>query len=298
MSTEQSDSNKSAVGSESNLIAQAQKLTTFGFPIVPLNDKIPIIKYKHRRKDLATIREMQLWFSGNGKPAKANGIAIAINNTEFGIDTDGEKCESIFLDKIVAKFSAELQEKIQKTMHTKTKHGHHRTFKILSEDFPKGVNDKRILEFDGHNEIAIKGKDHIFVERGPGYEIINDVDCIVTLSQTEAQEILEVLDSFKANTNGIRTVLGVLKPHYKEPSRHKIALALAGFLHKGGAPRHLIIETIERLASETGDPEISDRLKAVQDTCNKARDSKEVSGYKALLEALDNDKEAIEKFRP
>ena len=74
-------------------------------------------------------------------------------------------------------------------------------------------------------------------------------------------EILEALESFKANTNGIRTVLGVLKPHFKEPSRHKIALALAGFLHKGGAPRHLIIETIERLASETGDPEISDRLK-------------------------------------
>ena len=297
MTTEHSDSNKSAAEPVSNLIAQAQKLTAFGFPIVPLNDKVPIIKYKHRRKDLATIREMQLWFSGNGKPAKANGIAIAINNTEFGIDTDGDKCESIFLDNIVAKFPAELQEKIKETMHTKTKNGHHRTFRILSDDFPKGINDKTILKFDGHNEIAIKGKDHIFVERGPGYEIINDIECIVTLSQSETMEILEALDSFKANTNGIRTVLGVLKPHFKEPSRHKIALALAGFLHKGGAPRHLIIETIERLASETNDPEISDRLKAVQDTCDKARDSKEVSGYKALLEALENDKEAIAEIQ-
>jgi hypothetical protein len=80
--------------------------------------------------------------------------------------------------------------------------------------------------------------------------------------------------------------------HYKQPARHKIALALSGYLHRGGVPKYLIHDTIERLACETNDSEISNRLKAVQDTCNKDPNS-EVSGYQALLEALDNDTRAI-----
>jgi hypothetical protein len=222
------------------LITEAKKLTDHGFPIIPLKDKMPIIKYNQRRKELATAKEIDFWFlNGNGRLAQANGIAIAINETEFGIDTDSEKCESIFLEKIVSNLSTELQDKIHKTMHTKTKHGHHRTFKILLEDFPMGIKDKTIVNFEGHNEIAVKGKDHILIERGSGYEILNDVDCVVTLSKNETLDLFQLLDSFKANAKGIKTVLGVLKPHYKEPARHKIALCLAGYLHKGTKTSYL-----------------------------------------------------------
>src|SRR5215216_6000867 len=155
---------------ECQLIAEAKKLTDRGLPIIPLKDKIAIIKYKHRRKDRATTREIDLWFSnGDSGIPKANGIAIAINNTEFGIDTDGEKCESIFLNKIISKLSAELQDKIHKTMHTKTPHGHHRTFRYIQGDFSDGIKEKTYFKLNSeHNEIALKGKDHIFVERGPG----------------------------------------------------------------------------------------------------------------------------------
>lgn len=118
---------------------EAKKLTSHGFVIIPLNDKIATIKYKDRRKVQATTREIDLWFSnGDGRIPRANGIAIAINNTEFGIDTDGKKCESIFLN-IISKLSAELQDKIHKTMYTKTPHGHHRTFRYISDDFPDGI---------------------------------------------------------------------------------------------------------------------------------------------------------------
>ena len=85
------------------MITEAKKLTDHGFPIIPLKDKIPIIKYRHRRKDLQPPRKSIYGFQmAMVRYAKANGIAIAINNTEFGIDTDGEKCESIFLNKIVS----------------------------------------------------------------------------------------------------------------------------------------------------------------------------------------------------
>ena len=174
------------------MITEARKLTDHGFPIIPLKDKIAIIKYGHRRKALATPKEIDSWFSnGNGKIPKANGIAIAINNTEFGIDTDGEKCESIFLNKIVPNLSAELQDKIHKTMHTKSPRGHHRTFKILSEDFPDGIKERTIVNLKVNiDEIAIKGKNHYFIERGHGYEIINDVESVVTLTKTEVNELL------------------------------------------------------------------------------------------------------------
>jgi hypothetical protein len=184
---------------------EARKLINHGFVIIPLNDKIAIIKYKDRRKVLATIREIDLWFSnGDGRIPRANGIAIAINNTEFGIDTDGDKCESIFLNKIVTNLPAELQDKIHKTMHTKTPHGHHRTFRVSSEDFPQGIKERTIVKLEGHDEIAVKGKDHILIERGPGYEIINDVDCVVTLSGKETVQLLDILNDFKAKTSGLK----------------------------------------------------------------------------------------------
>ena len=80
----------------------------------------------------------------------------------------------------------------------------------------------------------LKGRNHYLVERGLGYEIVNDIDCIVTLSKEETEELFKVLDNFKLETNGIKTVLGILRPHYKQPARHKIALAVSGYLHKGG----------------------------------------------------------------
>jgi hypothetical protein len=55
-------------GTEYTLIAEARKLTNHQFPIIPLKDKLAIIKYKHRRKDLATAKEIDIWFSnGDGR---------------------------------------------------------------------------------------------------------------------------------------------------------------------------------------------------------------------------------------
>jgi hypothetical protein len=170
MSTDNSDSNKSAANPVVNLATEAKKLTAHGFAIIPLNDRIPLFKYAHRRKELASTGEIDRWFSnGDDHVAKANGIAIALNDTEFGIDTDGERCESIFLDKIVPRFSAEFQKKILDTMHTKTPRGFHRTFRYAAGDFPRGIKDRTFFRLNGeHGEIALRGKNHCLFERGPG----------------------------------------------------------------------------------------------------------------------------------
>jgi hypothetical protein len=275
---------------ESPLIAEAKKLTNHGFPIIPLKDKIAVIKYKHRRRDLATTKEIELWFSnGDDKIPRANGIAIAINDTEFGIDTDGEKCESIFLSKIISKLSVELQDKVRKTMHTKTPHGHHRTFRFFREDFPNGIKEKTYLRLNGeHSEIALKGKDHYFVERGPGYELINGVEDMVTLTKTQVNELLRALASFSAEDEGLTAVVNKLKPYYIKPNRNEIVFALSGYLHKGKTPEHVIIEIAQRLIDSTGySDENPDKIfQTIRDTCEKDPDSDQVSGYKRLHEVL------------
>jgi hypothetical protein len=39
------------------LAQEARKLTAQGFSIIPLMDKVAVIKYEHRRKQLATTRD-------------------------------------------------------------------------------------------------------------------------------------------------------------------------------------------------------------------------------------------------
>jgi len=207
------------------------------------------------RKSLATTREINTWFSnGDGHSPKANGIAIAINDTEFGIDTDGEKCEATFLDKIVAKLSTDLQKKVLGTMHTKTpRHGHHRTFRYYAEDFPGGIKEKAYFKLnDEHSEIRLIGKKHILNERGPRYEIINDVENVATLTKAEVEELLEALSLFGNQDEALTSIAKKLQPYYAQPNRNEIIFAVSGYLHKGRTPIDVTIEIAKRLIDITG----------------------------------------------
>ena len=195
-----------------SLLEHARRLTQHAFSVIPIKNKRPVLeKWIDRRNQLATDEELVMWFS-NGK---AEGVTITIDETQFAIDTDGTG-ESLLQDRIVHRFSSVLKDKVHRTMHTKTPHGHHRSFRVKHEDFPEGIREKSIVKLDGHNEIAVKGKNHYLVERGEGYDIVNDVDCIVTLSKEETIELFKMLDNFKSESNGIKTVLSVLIPHYKQ----------------------------------------------------------------------------------
>src|ERR687898_728362 len=122
-----------------DLRSQADNFTNYKFLTIPLYNGKPTEKYDKRRTILASVQERDRWFSnGNGH---VNGIAIAINNTEFAIDTDG-RCEDLFVKDILPQLPPELQNKIRSTMFTKTPHGYHRTFRIKPEDFPEGIKEK------------------------------------------------------------------------------------------------------------------------------------------------------------
>ena len=273
---------------EQQLIIEARKLTNCGFPVIPTKNKIPVEKWTDRRNQRATEQELVRWFS-NGK---ADGIAIPINNTEFAIDTDGT-CELLFLNKVVTRLSQKLQDAVNTTTHTKTPNGHHRLLKINAQDFPEGIKEKVYVKLNDHNEIVVKGRNHCLVERGPGYEIINDIESLVTLRKEQVEELLKTLNIIKAETNGLKTIVGILLPYYTNGRRDNLVFALSGYLHKNGVSESLISEVVESLASQTNDEELQTRLQVVKDTCSKDPKSDQVSGYNRLLESLDNNKNAV-----
>ena len=175
------------------LLTYAKKFTGYGFSIVPTKNKIPVEKWAERRNQIATEQELVTWFSNS----KADGKAILINDTEFAIDTDGE-WESLFLNKVVVRLSKELQYSVNNTTNTKTPNGYHRLFRINIQDFPDGIKEKVYIKFNDHNEIALKGKNHCLVERGYGYEVINDIESLITLRKDQVNELLKALENAKA----------------------------------------------------------------------------------------------------
>jgi hypothetical protein len=253
--------------------------------VIPTKNKIPVEKWTERRNQTAAEQELITWFS-NGK---ANGIAIPINDTEFAIDTDGT-CESLFLNKVAAMLSQELQEAVKKTTHTRTPNGHHRLFKINARDFPEGIKEKVYVKLNNHNEIALKGRNHCLVERGPGYEIINDIESLVTLQK---EQLLKKLETVKAKINDLETVVRILSPYYTNGRRDNLVFALSGYLHKNGVSESFISEIIESLVAQTNDEGLQARLRVVKDTCSKDPNSDQVSGYHKLLETLDNNQGAV-----
>jgi hypothetical protein len=292
MYTDNTESNKSAPGTGPNfvdLVTEAKIFTAKGFVVIPLNDRVPIIQWTKRRKQLASTKEIDIWFSkGNGGP-KANGIGIALNETEFGIDTDSDECEKIFVGKVVPRFSSDLQNKVLATMHTKTPRGYHRMFRYADQDFPNGIKTKTpYRQNDGHSEIMLKGTKGCLFERGPGYEPINDVEHVKSLSKDEIDEFLGTLERFSSEQDAITKVVKKLRPYFVKPHRNDIIFSISGYLHKSKTPIVVTTEIARRLIDITGyDDENPDKIfRTVDDTYAKDRDSDQVSGYKRLYETL------------
>jgi hypothetical protein len=269
------------------LLEQAKILTQYGFCVIPVKEKRPILEsWTIRRKQQATEQELFTWFS-NGK---ADNAAITIDNTEFGIDTDGPKYESIFLNELVSALSSGLQEKVRKTMYTKTpNNGYHRTFRINSEDFPDGIRKREYVSSNGeHGQILLIGKDNYLVERGIGYEPIRGVECIATLTKLEVEELLTVLETFKKQRDAIIKVAKILRPYYSQPNRNDIIFALSGYLHKCKTPIHITTKIADQLIDITKYPD-EDRTKihdTIKSTFDKPADTEQVSGYDMLHKIL------------
>lgn len=229
---------------DSSLLATAEEYTRLGYVVIPIKDKRPIIKWTERRGKKATSEVLQQWF-GNNNNSNVEGIGIILDMSIVAIETDGIG-ENTFNFKLLSKLSYETREAYQKTTHTKSPNGHHRLFRINTEDNPHGVKEitcNLAKGKDGHDEIKILSQNKYIVERGPGYEKVNGMENLVTLSREQINELSTILERFKRELGAIKTVSISLAPYYKQPNRDNLVFTLSGFLHKGGVPEHIIKDT-------------------------------------------------------
>lgn len=284
-----------------HLLAEAKEYTRFGYVVVPTKDKQPIIKWTERRGIRAKHEELELWFNGNN--SNIEGLGIILDMSIVVIETDGIG-EREFNQKILLKLSEATREAYSKTTHTKSPHGHHRLFRISTEDNPHGIKEitcnlSRNKEGNGHNEIKVLSQNKYINERGPGYQKIIGIDDIVTLSKDQVTELIPIIERFKLELGAIKTVSISLAQYYGQPNRDRLVFTLSGFMHKGGVPKCLIKDTVEWLIDVTGnhDVERQARFKVIEDTCAKDPNSDQVSGYTKLLEAVENNQAVIDELQ-
>jgi hypothetical protein len=278
-----------------SLLSVAEEFTfRYGIGVIPINgSKRPVVgRVVDKRRRIATREELEDYFGPNGTK-KAQWLAAVLDSPKplIALDLDGTGF-AVFEKKVLPKCSNGLRRAIDRTTRTKTpRNGLHILLRIQSEDFPNSINTKLFwneLGNGNHNQINLMGKGHYLVERGPRYEPINELDCLVTLTKEQVKELLYVLGYFESEMKASRNICIKLVKYYQPTNRQNIALRVSGYLYKQGIPEHLSRDLIEHLIKLAGgDEESEKRYQAVRDTYS--RNASEVSGYAKLLEAVNGD---------
>jgi hypothetical protein len=284
-----------------SLLRVAQEFTfQYRIGVIPVDEsKHPVLeKVVDKRGRIATREELVDYFGLNGNK-KAQWLAVILDSPKplAALDLDGSGVV-VFREKILSRCSEGLKIAINTTMRTRTPtNGIHIVLRINPKDFPEGIHTKEYWNDLGngkHNQINLMGRGHYLVERGPGYESLNDPGCLVTLSKKRCEELLSALEEFELETKALTKVSNKLLKYYQPTNRHNITLRVAGFLHKLGVPEYLICDLVEHLIKlAEGDEEAEMRYQAVRDTCSKDANSDQVSGYAKLLEAVNDDNSVI-----
>lgn len=178
----------------SDLLAAAEEYTRLGYVVIPTKDKRPTIKWTDRRGIKATPEELQQWFGGNNNNSNVEGIGIILDKSMVAFETDGVG-ESVFNQKLLPNLSIGTRETYTKTTQTKSPNGHHRLFRMNTEDNPHGIKEitcnlSRNKEGNGHDEIKVLSQSKYINERGPGYQKIIGIEGIVTLSKEQVTELV------------------------------------------------------------------------------------------------------------
>jgi hypothetical protein len=288
---------------DGSLYDESEKYTCFGWHSLGIigegNEKCPQVgdDWTGKRGTLPAREYLEYTFRNNQNIKR---LAILLDSVKYGfaLDIDGPNASQIFQEKVLSRYSQQLQDKINKTTHTRTaNNGYHWLFEIHRQDFPNGISQKKywLDKENAHGEIKVIGTNQYLIERGKGYEAFagRGIESTVTLSKEEVNEFLGILDEFERETKAISSVAGKLIKYYYKTNRQNLALRVAGYLHKHKVPEYLCHSLVEYLVHITGDEEPLKRFQAIRDTYSKDADSDRVSGRAKLLDAVDGDETVV-----
>jgi P4 family phage/plasmid primase-like protien len=223
-----------------------------------------------------------------------NSIKLCI-----GFDVDGMEGFNIFTNKILSKLPPSLQDKINKTAHTKTPSGgFHWIFKLSRTDFQFEIKSKDLWTspYASHSEIKLFGTEKYLIERGPGYECIRDIDYLQSLNKDALNDLLIVCERFSAESKAISKISSIVLKFWKPPIRNDFVMSLSGYLKKNSdVPRYLILEIFEHIinGSTFDDENLQKTLDTVNRTYDKNPDVEDIRGYRGLEEILANQLDAL-----
>ena len=201
----------------SSLLDESEKYMRAGFLTIPISSEIVNgKKTKKPPKDSGSWTKhkgsvydrayREKWFAPNNNEVESLAIAMDSEKLCIGFDVDGIEGFNIFINKILNKLSPPLQDKINKTAHTKTPSGgFHWMFEISRTDFPSEIKSKDLWTspYASHSEIKFFGTTKYLIERGQGYECIRGIDCLQSLGKDELNELLSVCERFSMESKAI-----------------------------------------------------------------------------------------------
>jgi hypothetical protein len=179
-----------------DLLSEAEKYICHGLkPITIKEDKKPTIDTWTPLRDMPNIplEQVKQWLSN----PLAVRMAVLLDKSWFAFDYDGLG-EHRLRTRILPRCPKEIQDAYEATTRTKTPHGGHALFRINPQDFPEGIREIECWSLLGddtkHNQVLLLSQNKYLVERGIGYEPVNNIECMMTLSKDTVTETLIVFN--------------------------------------------------------------------------------------------------------
>jgi len=94
----------------------------------------------------------------------------------------------------------------------------------------------------------------------------------------------EELEDFSTVPEWLERLVEMVTPHWNEGSRHNLSLAIVGLFRKRCLPSRLAKAFVALVTKATGDEEVKDRLRVVEDTYRKS--TTEVAGFQLLSQIV------------
>lgn len=125
----------------------------------------------------------------------------------------------------------------------------------------------------------------IFVDPTNGWEDGDPVHPLELLHRKLDPEVL--LGLLEREESGVVDKMALaLIPYWINGERHAMSLNLAGYLANSGWGMQQVEDLVAAIAEGAGDPEVNNRIQAVEDTFQKLNEGKQVAGYMYLADNL------------
>lgn len=237
-------------------LAAARRYLEAGLSLIPLkprSKKPAISRWTQYQRRKPTNAELVDWFA---ETENNLGLVMgSVSGDAFALDFDNRELAAYFIGDLAALARTTFVQETAKGLHVV----------MRSSDGPvksKSYKDRGL-------PLDVKGEGGYIVSApsvhpdGPTYRVLSPEFKIASLASAPLVKRIEggLADEW--------AILEAVRAHYSEGRRHEIALGLPAWLRRRGFGLARTKNLIGGLCRLTGDPELADRLRAVEDTYTK-----------------------------